>query len=48
MATKKTIAHYFVMEANTEKTLAITTEKEVVDFFKNQYPKDVIVRIAFW
>lgn len=43
-----TMSHYFIMESDTEKTLAITTEKEIVNFFKSQYPKKIIIRVAFW
>lgn len=35
---------YFVMDAETEATLAMTKDEKVVEFMKNNYPTPVIVR----
>ena len=35
---------YYIMDADTEATLAMTKDEKVVEFMKNNYPTPVIVR----
>lgn len=37
---------YFVLEKETERTLAMTKDKAVADFMVENYPIDCFIRIA--
>lgn len=41
-----TITNYFVMDATTEKTIAICTDAAAAEWIANNYPDACIVRAA--
>lgn len=38
---------YYVMDAETEETIAMTQKKDVAEWLKENYPTPVIVRPSF-